>query len=270
MFGAVNAGNCPPLSTGICPDAVFSCLRDTARMSETFIDRVDSRIRELGTTDRAVSLMVTEEKNPDLIRDLRRRPNARPRDPIVLDRLAEALETTRAFLLYGRTDGDVVADKRTGYNPGPAGKPFNFPKSLPVFGTAIGADLNFEGERDPIETHIVELTEEIDWIGRPPAFEGRRDVYALYISGSSMEPRHEPGDPVIVDPKRPPSPGDDVIVQIRAEGSDEVKAALIKRLVRRTARHIELRQYNPSLTFTVNIDRVHSIHRVIPWRDVLR
>lgn len=236
-------------------------------MAETFYERVAGRIAQLGTTDRAVSLLATDGKNPDLVRDLSRRPNSRPRNPVTIDRLAEALETTREYLVYGRNEGSVVPDKQTGYNA-PASPPFNLPRSLPVFGTAIGAELRFDHE-DPIETHLIEQTEVIDWVRRPTMLEGRKDVYALYVAGSSMEPRYEPGDPVIVDPKRPPAPGDDVIVQIRACDGDEVQAALIKRLVRRTARHVELKQYNPPITFTVPLERIHAVHRVIPLRDVI-
>src|SRR3546814_4855878 len=75
---------------------------------------------------------------------------------------------------------------------------------------------------------------------------------ALYITGESMEPRYRAGDLVYVDPRRAPSIGDDVIVQLVGEvnpGADpaEIKHVLVKQLMRNTAAYYELQQFNPPL-----------------------
>lgn len=238
-------------------------------MEETLLDRIESRRKELGMTERHVGL--AGAGNPDLLRDMRRKGTTPKRD--ALAGIAELLETTVEYLLYGKRTGAVIAGYATGYDgeaePLPFGKPLA--RTMPVYGTALGSDTLFDGAEIKIETHVIEMTDVIDWVRRPPILEGRKDVYALYISGHSMEPRFEPGDPVIVDPKRAPKLGDDVIVQIAATLGDdaEVKVAVIKRLVRRTANHVELRQYNPSLTFTVPAEQILFVHRVLGIRDML-
>lgn len=106
---------------------------------------------------------------------------------------------------------------------------------------------------------------------RHTGYAERTNLYALYVAGTSMEPRWESGDPIYVDPKRPPAIGDDVVVYLmRPSGSErELEAVLLKRLVRRSASFVELEQYNPAMTFRVEMRRVKSIHRVIPRRELL-
>lgn len=268
IVGPLNAGKLPHVSTGYFPDAHAGDLLDKSRMpDETFIDRLDRRLKELGRSDRSVSLDASGK--PDLIRDIRRKGTKPKQDLLVA--LAEALETSVEYLLYGSDTGHVVAGKSTGYDGATERSPFTrpSPRDIPVYGTVLGGDVVFDGDNEHIETHLLEMTQEIDWVRRPPTLETRRDVYALYVSGSSMEPRFEPGDPVIVDPKRSPKMGDDVIVQLFALDGDGIQIALIKRLVRRTARFVELRQYNPNTTFCVPIERVASVHRVLMMRDVI-
>lgn len=238
-------------------------------MDETMLDRIEKRRRELNLSARHVGL--EGAGNPDLLRDMRRK-NTKPKRE-ALAGIAELLETTVEYLLHGQNTGAVIANQRTGYDAEPEPLPFGkaLPRTMPVYGTALGSEIIFDGAEAKVETHLIEMTDVIDWVRRPPILEGRKDVYALYISGHSMEPRFEPGDPVIVDPKRAPKPGDDVIVQITDVVGDEieVKAAVIKRLVRRTAAYIELRQYNPALTFTVPVEQILFVHRVLGIRDML-
>jgi len=72
-------------------------------------------------------------------------------------------------------------------------------KDLPVYGTALGADLEFvslEGHPVAIEQTMLNQAETIDTIRRLPALQDERDAYAIYVQGSSMEPAFEDGDPV--------------------------------------------------------------------------
>jgi phage repressor protein C with HTH and peptisase S24 domain len=78
-------------------------------------------------------------------------------------------------------------------------------------------------------------------------------VYALKVSGDSMQPLYRDGDVVIVAPAAPTRRGDRVVVQTR---DGEVMA---KTLVRRTQKLIELASLNPE----------HG-NRVIPVREVER
>jgi phage repressor protein C with HTH and peptisase S24 domain len=133
---------------------------------------------------------------------------------------------------------------------------------LPVYGSAMG------GEFDELEEHV-ELTElhvsqVIDYIERPASLANDPDAYAVQIVGDSMIPRFKPRELVGVSPRASVVIGDDVVVQLRGPEDDgeRVKMVLIKELVRRGSDYVELRQYNPPLTFRVQRARVASMHKV--------
>jgi phage repressor protein C with HTH and peptisase S24 domain len=160
----------------------------------------------------------------------------------------------------------------------PAEAPFNpgeLPRDVPVLGTAAGAELEIEtdGTSLKIEKTLVEA-EPVAYVRRPPAIVRNRKIYALYITGSSMEHRYRPGDLVYVDPRRAPHVGEDVIVQlideVRADADPaEVISVLVKQLVRTTATHYELAQHNPPLAFRIAKAQVAEIHRIIPLAELL-
>jgi phage repressor protein C with HTH and peptisase S24 domain len=134
---------------------------------------------------------------------------------------------------------------------------------LPVYGSAMG------GEYGDLEEHIelteLHLNEVLDYLSRPASLANDPTAYILTVVGDSMSPRFEPGDRVAVSPRQPVAIGDDVIVQLRGtggDGDDRVTMVLIKRLVRRTAAYIELRQFNPDVTFQIETRRVAAMHKV--------
>lgn len=141
---------------------------------------------------------------------------------------------------------------------------------VPLVGTALGGAF---GNLETVEMTELRLSEVLDYLARPQSLADDDLAYAVEIVGDSMAPRFEPGERVFVSPKAAVRPGDDVIVQLidpAGEGdlADAVTEVLIKRLVRRTAAFIELRQFNPDTTFEVPLDRVArqkgrlAIHRV--------
>lgn len=134
---------------------------------------------------------------------------------------------------------------------------------VPLVGSAFGGEWN---DLEDVEMIELRLSEVLDYIARPPSLAEDPDAYAVEIVGESMVPRYEPGERVFVSPKAAVRIGDDVIVQLRGTGEDQladhVTEVLIKRLVRRTAGGYELRQFNPEKTFTVPAARVAAIHRV--------
>lgn len=77
-----------------------------------------------------------------------------------------------------------------------------------------------------------------------------------------MVPRFKPGERVGVSPRAQVDIGDDVIVQLRNGEDDRVRLVLIKELVRRNASYVELRQYNPPVTFRVDRAEIVSMHKV--------
>lgn len=89
---------------------------------------------------------------------------------------------------------------------------------------------------------------------RPLELLNVRDAYAVYVHGDSMSPRYRPGEMLYVDPVRPVSPGDDVIVQLKTG------QGFIKELVRRTGRAVICRQHNPASEVEYPSEQVRSIH----------
>lgn len=144
------------------------------------------------------------------------------------------------------------------------------PRDVPVFGTAMGT-FKTGGEGVEVEQAFIDYSDTIDHFTRPPGYANRTGLYGLYVAGPSMEPRWESGDPLYVDPKRPPAVGDDVVVYlVRPNGSqEELEAVLIKRLARQSASFVELEQFNPPMTFRIERRRISAIHRVVPRRELL-
>jgi SOS-response transcriptional repressor LexA len=139
-------------------------------------------------------------------------------------------------------------------------------RHLPLLGSAI-AIMSFDPDRN-IELTEIDASEVLEQIARPASLARDQEAYALTVVGDSMWPRFRPGRRVIVSPRAPVSIGDDVIVQLRgtegeAEYRDRVTLVLIKELVRRSATFIELRQFNPDVTFRVELERVAKIHKVV-------
>lgn len=235
------------------------------------LDRIEAKLDQHGLSAREVSLLATGK--PDAIRDLKRAKGMPSAER--LDKLAEILGTTSTWLLRGGSEGEAEANAalaremvRTEVAAAGIGDPrvaFRGQQplpALPLHGTAIGGTLDDLGEDvDLVELHLGEV---LDWLKRPASLARDPDAYALTVLNDSMTPKFEPGDQVAVSPRAPVSIGDYVIVQLRAADAEDerVRMVLIKRLVRRSASFVELAQFNPEVTFQVDIKRVCAIHRV--------
>lgn len=197
--------------------------------------------------------------------DVRKRGNAR-HDTLV--KLLAAVDVSLADFEAGqvrvrsevRGTGMTTTEVRDAWAmPQPA-------KPVPVLGTAFGTELE---ELDGVETTELMLSEVLDYVPRPPSLANDPDAYAVTVIGESMAPRFEAGEIAFVSPKAPINVGDDVLVQLRGRDDAEesqvagrIETVLLKRLVRRTAQILELRQFNPDKTFQVPITRVRRIHKV--------
>lgn len=146
-------------------------------------------------------------------------------------------------------------------------------RDIPVVGSALGHDMIFDEDGTRVFAEVTDLflDEDNDYARRPAALQSRRDVYVVTVVGSSMMDRHEPGDPLYVDPKATPRLGDDVVVYLRRPEDDgeRIYSALIKRLVKRSGTFVELLQLNPRVSFTVATKDIAMIHRVIPMREMV-
>jgi SOS-response transcriptional repressor LexA len=262
---------------GNCPDDKLDHSRDNSRIdiegrmqitkdekARLIAQRaMDSAARTKNiSSDRQVSIEATGR--PDLIRDMRR---GRMPSADTIAKLAGVVGLSASELL--NEDEAVLAPKDL------IPPSTDLPADVPILGTALGADLVIDTDTQQplsIEQTIVEPGEVVGYMRRLPALDRQREIYALYVVGSSMSPRFEPGEAVYVSPRRPPNIGDDVIVQVAEpdfEAGHEVRSVLVKRLVRRTAAFVELEQFNPPIRFKIETSRISAVHRVLPWSELL-
>jgi phage repressor protein C with HTH and peptisase S24 domain len=291
----------PHSSSGFFPHDKISCGRDNPRSPtavgedgantgirmqpggfEEVMARIERKLDQLGMTEREASLKAVGK--PDLIRDMRRRSGLPTSERLA--KLAALLGTSSDWLLYGGPEqageARVLTEVRgTGMTADDVHAAWKDPsphKPVPLVGTAFGGEWQSD-DGAGIEMTELHLAEVLDYLGRPPSLGTDRDAYAVEIVGDSMAPRFEPGERAFVSPRSPVRIGDDVIVQLRAgtvgvdgppdqdagadpEHADRVTMVLIKRLVKRTPAFLELRQFNPDMTFQVPTARVAAVHRV--------
>lgn len=210
--------------------------------------------------------------NRSVFSDARKRNNL---NLDTLERLLEAAGVTLAQFQAGQTVQDIARQPTISDALASPSSPFTGQHKLdkiPVWGSALGHDhkIDLDGTIIHVEMTEIDQNDAVNYLPRPATLGFRRDVYALYVAGNSMEPRYDAGDPIFVDPSQPPSIGDDVIVQLRDSESDRVICALIKRLVRRSATYLELEQFNPARIFRVPMEKVARIHRVLPRSELHR
>ncbi len=136
------------------------------------------------------------------------------------------------------------------------------PRDVPVLGAAEAHN----GEHLP-GMFAIDTGQPVDWVRRPPRWANRRDLYALYVIGDSMEPRYHAGDLIFVDPRLPARHLDPVVVQLRGETDDTV-GAIIKVLLRRDDTTIVLRQYHPDTLIEVPTARGSAVHRVLQTHEL--
>ena len=151
--------------------------------------------------------------------------------------------------------GALVGDTRSG---GWRSSPIS---PLPLIASAMAGSWGAPDEQ--IELTELRLGEILDHLPRPASLTGDPGAYALTVVGDSMWPRFRPGRRIAVSPKAPVAIGDDVVVALRSDQSTGAITALLKELVRRTASFVELRQFNPDVTFRVGISQITSIQRAM-------
>lgn len=103
----------------------------------------------------------------------------------------------------------------------------------------------------------------VDYVSRPPHLAGATQAYAVYVVGSSMEPRYYAGELVHIHPGKPVTTGSFVLVQVRPESEGEAPRAFMKRLIRRTANKVTFEQFNPPKEIDIKASDILSMHRIV-------
>ncbi len=121
--------------------------------------------------------------------------------------------------------------------------------------TAPLAHLNTLGQGQHFDASGLPAGEKWDEIPLPKIEDPH--AYAVEINGSVCEPVYRDGDIVIVSPAAPPRRGDRVLV--RTVGGD----VLIRRLLRQTAKRIELQPLNGQDEISLSTEDVSSVARIV-------
>jgi phage repressor protein C with HTH and peptisase S24 domain len=121
------------------------------------------------------------------------------------------------------------------------------PRDLPVVGNVRGGQEGYFFDNGLVQSYVE----------RPWFLLGQSNAYAVYVNDGSMDPVLRHGQLIYVSPTVPPTPGDDVVVQL------DDGQGLIKRLLRRTARHLVLEQFNPAKRLEIPMGSVRAVHLVV-------
>lgn len=126
--------------------------------------------------------------------------------------------------------------------------------TVPVYGHAMGGK----------EGQFVLNGNKVADILAPPTLNGVIDAYAVYIVGTSMEPRYFPGEVVFVNPGLPVRKGDFVVAQVAGrEGEGEAPLAYVKQFISRDGKRMKLQQFKPKRTLEFPDNKIVSVHRII-------
>ncbi|CAH1678179.1 hypothetical protein CHELA41_24499 [Hyphomicrobiales bacterium] len=126
-------------------------------------------------------------------------------------------------------------------------------KTLPILGRAVGGE----------DGRFVFNGDVIEYVAMPPQLQGVPGAYGVFVSGTSMMPRFNPGEQVWVHPSRPPHAGNDVVVQLKGDGLGDPPDGFIKRFVAWTPQTLIVEQFNPPHKFEFDRKQVESVHVVV-------
>ncbi len=202
-----------------------------------------------GIKSGSVSLWESDDTRPDV---MKLEPLARLLDVSMAELLGDAGAKAPPLPLRDAPQKPLMQRSAPEFS-----EPFAVPpipaRRVPVFGLAVGGeDGRFEMNGQLLDTVFC-----------PPGFEDAPNLYAVYVTGESMEPVFSPGQTVWVHPNRAPRRGDDVIIQIRPDHEDAAPHGFIKRYQSGTPTKIVVKQFNPPQEITFDRDAVLSIHKII-------
>lgn len=221
------------------------------------IDNIKEVIEEKGLNYEAASTQSGLDRS--YFRKLFDRGGRSPRGETLM-KIANGLEVPVSRLLEGATETTesrpVTKDVRPASAPVP--NHFDLPMDIPVRGTAAGSHLRgaFQLSADPI-----------DYVRRPPALIGARDIYSLYVEGESMVPQFWPGDLIYVNSHKPPRFGDAVVIQCQLSHDGEVEAT-IGIFFKRSTDKIVIQKHNPRAEIEISRSTVVSIHKILTLNEL--
>ncbi|MBB3315138.1 phage repressor protein C with HTH and peptisase S24 domain [Rhizobium sp. BK181] len=223
-------------------------------------DILKDLIAEQGLTWEAASLKSNLERS--YFRKLFERGGASPRGQ-TLKKISDGLGVPMTVLLGESTDAsaiNIAPALKTDVRPASAHLPLpmEMAKDVPVMGTAAGSHLRgaFQLSSEPV-----------DYVRRPHTLINARNVYSLYVEGTSMEPQFQPGDLIYVHPDKPPRFGDAVVIQVQL-GDSEAMEATIGIFSKRAPEMVTIRKHNPSAEIEIPRSTIVAIHKVLSVNEL--
>lgn len=175
----------------------------------------------------------------------------------MLGRLAQALDWSLAELIKTMEDAGgseaAVHEKRHDFEETSAAAAITVIGGQPVGGAAYSAA----------------SSEEIGTLKCPPGLAGMTGVYAIYMIGSSMEPRFAEGKPLYVSATRAPAAGDDVVLETVTFPGDAKPRRYVRKLIEITETEWILKMHNPAGEDRLKASTVKFVHRIFPQEELL-
>jgi phage repressor protein C with HTH and peptisase S24 domain len=238
-------------------------------MSNQLHDRIRLRIEEMGMAPEGVAKKAGLDRS--YFQKFFDRDQASPRADTIA-KIARALGVSQTWLLTGEgdkqpapsaDDSPVILSAPQAEAKIAAQAPSlpareRMPNDVPVMGTAAGNHMHGAFQ---IEGGI------IDYVRRPPALSGTREIYALYVEGTSMEPQFFPGDLIYVHPRKPARAGDAVVVQSRHRG-DLPPQATIGIYLRKTEKYVIIRKHNPNAEVQILRNEETLCHKILTVNEL--
>lgn len=226
-------------------------------MNKILIERLNLLLEQAKMSPQRLSVEATGAK--DTVRKILDGTTKNPRIDTLI-KLAAVLGTTPQYLMG--EDVSAAAPQPSGNGAAHAAPELpprmTMPLDVPVMGTAAGSHLRGAFQLDG---GIV------DYVRRPPALSGARDIYALFVEGSSMEPQYFAGDLIYITPHKPPRTGDIIVVQCKNADHEPTEATL--GIFRKTTeKAVIIGKRNPAAEIEIARDTVKSIHKVLSTNEL--
>jgi len=126
---------------------------------------------------------------------------------------------------------------------------------IPLLDTGLAGEWGERGSQ--IDVHSLDRAKVIGQLDRPAILGSDGDAYGVIMVGQSMWPRFRDGRRLLVSSVGRVKTGEDVLANLK-DGR-----VLIKELVACSKAAIELRQFNPHVTFVVDTGEIEAIHKVM-------
>ena len=107
----------------------------------------------------------------------------------------------------------------------------------------------------------------------PPGLASRKLIYGFYCTTTALAPRYDIGDLIVIDPSRPATERDYVILyhQVVWQNTNEVPVhpAVLGRLISQDREGAVIETFNPAARVTITREFVREIHRILPTAELL-